>query len=368
MSLNDIFCQDKALSILQSAYAADRLGHAYIFAGADGVGRFRTARQWAKLLLCLQPVTGENFTDSCGQCQSCQKFQAGAHPDFNHVYKELSEFTKDGKKKVAPINLPIDVIREFLIEKVPTRPSLSQRKVFVVSEAEKLNPASQNALLKVLEEPPAYFTIILLCSRLEKLLATTKSRCQVVRFGPIEQDKIIEQLDQMGLGGQAGKYFAYLADGSLGQACTWAQLELNGADLYKSKKEIVDSLAKFQLPDAVSFAEQLLAKSKKIAEVWAKLTEKTSTKDINRRAHKTIIRIIIAAVSDAMKASAEAHTTLINFDQAQAITKLANRMGPETAAEKIIDAYENLSWIDASVNEKLIFEHLLLNLADSGRM
>jgi len=146
MSLKEIFCQDKAISILRRALAADKVPHAYVFAGPEGVGKFKTACEWAKLLLCKNPIIENNFADSCSSCQSCRLFEAGSHPDFNAVYKELLEFTKDNKDRKTPVDLPKAVIREFLIDKVQQKPTLSARKVFVVSEAEKLNAASQNSL------------------------------------------------------------------------------------------------------------------------------------------------------------------------------------------------------------------------------
>ena len=105
MSLKEIFCQDKAISILQRAFAADKMPHAYIFAGPEGVGKFKTAYEWAKLLLCKNKVVAResrivnqtpntkprttNFADSCGECDSCLSFETGSHPDFNPIYKEL---------------------------------------------------------------------------------------------------------------------------------------------------------------------------------------------------------------------------------------------------------------------------------------
>ncbi|MFB0524780.1 MAG: ATP-binding protein [Phycisphaerae bacterium] len=366
MSLREIFCQDKAIAILQRAFASGKWPHAYIFAGPDGVGRFKTARGWAKLLLCKNPAIENGFADSCGSCRSCQFFEAGSHPEFNHVYKELVEFTKDGKGRKTPVDLPIDVIREFLIEKAPIKPTLSQRKVFVVSEAEKLNAASQNALLKVLEEPPVYCCIVLLCTRLERLLPTTKSRCQIIRFGPIDEDKIIAKLKEMGLEQREAQYFARLSAGSLGIACQWAELELADANLYQTKKKLVSSLASYEFADAVELAQELLDASYRIAAAWSNLDQTTSKTDINRRAQKTLVQIIISALHDAMKLNvvpAEAH---INFDQKEQIKKLAGRFDTEYAAKKIVDCYKTLRWIEAAVNEKLIFEQLLLNLAGSG--
>jgi DNA polymerase-3 subunit delta' len=368
MSLKEIFCQDKAIAVLQRALAAGKVPHAYIFAGPEGIGKFTTAREWAKVLLCENPIVENGFTDSCALCRSCQLFEAGSHPDFNSVYKELVEFTRDGKGKKTPVDLPIDVIREFLIEKVPIKPTLSKRKVFVVSEAERLNAHSQNSLLKVLEEPPQYCFIILLCTRMEKLLSTTKSRCQIVRFAPISEDRIIEMLTEMGIEQKLGRYFARLAQGSLGQACRWAQLELADANLYQTRKQLINSVTKYEYPEALDLAQWLLEETKKISTIWADLDKTTSRTDVNRRAQKTLVRIIISALHDAMKLNVIPAEDLINFEQEGRIQKFAGRFNPEQAAEKIADCYRTLRWIDAGVNEKLIFEQLLLNLAASGRM
>ncbi|MFC1676382.1 ATP-binding protein [Planctomycetota bacterium] len=368
MSLKEIFCQDKPIDILQRSFAVDRSAHAYIFAGLQGIGKFKTACEWARMLLCKETVTENGFTDSCGLCESCQLIEGNSHPDFIHVYKELREFTKNGKGKAAPIDMPIDVIREFLIVQAPSKPKMSPRKVFVVSEAEKLNAASQNALLKILEEPPEYCTIILLCTRLEKLLATTKSRCRIIRFSPIDTDRIIDKLSQIGLENTQAKYFARLAQGSIGQGCQWAKLELAGADLYQTKTDIIQSLSKCRYADSVDMAQRLLDQSKKIALNWAKIEQDTSKADINRRALKTIVQIVISTLHDAMKLSVTEDTEIINFDQKEQIEQLAKLFGAELSAEKITHAYKAMRWIEANVNEKLIFEHLLLNFNISGNI
>jgi DNA polymerase-3 subunit delta' len=365
MSLREIFCQDRAIAILQKAFLSGRWAHAYIFAGQDGVGKFKVANEWVKLLLCENPSIENGFADGCSSCRSCRAFQAETQPDFNHIYKELLEFTREGKGKKTPVDLPISVIREFLVEKVATKPTLSQRKVFVVSEAEKLNAASQNALLKVLEEPPAYCCIILLCTRLERLLPTTKSRCQIIRFGPIDEDRIIEKLKEMGLEKTKAQYFARLSAGSLGTACQWAELEFADANLYQTKRKLINSLADLEFADAVELAEEILDDSKRIAAVWRNLDKTTSKTDINRRTQKTLIQIIISAFYDSMKLYIGSEQTEINFDQKEQIKKLADRFDAEQAAKKISDCYRMLRWIESGVNEKLIFERLLLNLASS---
>ena len=368
MSFKEIFCQDKAIDTLQRAFAAGKWAHAYIFAGIEGAGKFKTALEWAKLLGCAEPATKDGFTESCGSCDSCRLFDAGASPDFHHIYKELLEFTKNNQEKKTPRDLSIDVIRELLIAKVPAKPTVSQRKVFVVSEAEKLNASSQNALLKVLEEPPEYCCIILLCTRMERLLPTTKSRCQTVRFGPIDQSRIIKKLGDMGLEQEQARYFARLAEGSLGSACRWAELELADANLFETGRQISAGLASLETADALNMAAKLVADSKRIATVWADLDKNTSKTDINRRAAGTLLRMIILNLHDAMIFGAGAVDETIGRDQINSIKKLAGRYDAERAAEMIADCYRMLHWIESNVNEKLIFEQLLLSLADSAKM
>ena len=350
----------------------DRPAHAYIFAGLEGVGKYKTARQWAKLLLCHNPQTKQGptgtFADSCGSCESCTLLEADSHPDYAHVYKELLEYTKEGKNKKTPIDVPIDVIREFLIEQVAIRPTLSSRRVFVLSEAEKLNANSQNALLKVLEEPPPHCTIILLCTRLEQLLPTTRSRCQIIRFGPVDDERIVGQLTTMGLGAKEAAFFARLAQGSLGLACQWARLELEGAGLFEIKRGVVASLADYKMIDALALAERVLENAKQIATGWADLDKATSKSDLTRRADKTLIQIILAALRDVTIVHLAAGRPLINSDQAEQIARLAQRLDPEQALEAIGDGYEMLRWLEDNVNERLIFERLLLRLARSTIM
>ncbi len=368
MPLKDVFCQEKAISALQSAFAGDKIAHSYIFAGQDGVGKFTTAKEFAKLLLCKNPVKKDGFNDSCGNCESCRCFNAGSHPDFEHVYKELIEFTEDGKGRTTPLEFPIDVVREFLIEKVSSRPVLSTKRVFILTEAEKLNNISQNCLLKVLEEPPAYCCIILICTRPDKLLPTIRSRCQILRFGHVAEEKIIEKLNDLGLDKKQAKFFARLADGSLGLACTYALLEQNEANLYQTKTTLLEELAELDYKDTLDLADHFISRSKDLAEVWAEIEPATSKTDVNRKADKIIVRIVVSALHDAMLAGVTPREQLINFDQAEYIKKIARRLDPEQTARKIVDCFRTMHWIESSVNERLIFESLLLNLAETDKI
>ncbi|MBW8017113.1 MAG: hypothetical protein FVQ82_13085 [Planctomycetes bacterium] len=367
MNLKDIFCQDRAINSMQRAYTAGRQGHAYIFAGADGIGKFSAASAWAKMLLCQEKTVSEGpegvFHDSCGKCQSCMVFDGGGHPDFKPIYKELIQFTKDGKNKKTPVDLPKDVITEFLIEKVHSKPKMSDYSVYVVKESHRLNAHSQNALLKVLEEPPAYCVIILLCNSIEKMLPTTRSRCQVIRFGEIAENIIVEKLVQMSVDPQQARYWARFSELSLGTAMDWASVEVGENGIFGIKREIVSALSVYHLGDSLELAERMSAASKKISEAFSARNKSLSKTDLNRRAAKGLIRMVVSAFSDAIRLSVGDDAALINCDQRSEIATFAGRFSADGAADKITKAYENLRWVDCSVNEKLIFEELLLNIA-----
>jgi DNA polymerase-3 subunit delta' len=368
MALQEIFCQDKPIDSLQRAYAARRMAHAYLFSGDDGVGKFTTARAWAKMLLCENKQTVSDdpaFVDSCGLCHSCQMFEAGGHPDFRPIYKELVQFTKKGKGKKTPVDMPIDVIREFLIDKVANRPTAGQFVVYVMDEAEKVNAASQNALLKILEEPPSYCVIILLCSRLDKMLPTTLSRCQSIRFGQIAEDRIIERLTAEGIAPRETVYWARFSQGSLGRALAWSQLEIKDSDAYTLKKELIEKISLLQLADAVDTAEWMGKTAKKIATAWMSSLDNVSTTDITRRAQKGLIRMVACLFSDVARAASGVSASWVNQDQQGCVTALAEKTDAETAASHVELCYRMHHWVDSSVNEKLIFEQLLLNLANS---
>lgn len=366
-SLQSIFCQDKAIGQLQHAFAAGKMAHAYIFAGADGVGRAATAKAWAKMLLCRNRVHKQtpagSFYDSCGVCPSCRLFEGEGHADYISISKELLSFTRDGKNRKPPLDMPIDVIREFLIEKVASKPQESEYVVYVIHEAEKLNIPGQNALLKTLEEPPSFCVIILLCSKTESLLPTIHSRCQIVRFGAVDRDHIMAALKQHGITPAAAGYWAGFSDGSLGQALTWARLECDGKSVYDIKKDLVLRLGEFQLANTLELSEWLSQAAKAVSGALGKTAGQVSSTDINRRGQKLIIQMMQWAVYDAMRLLLGLSQGLVNNDQVDSIRSLAGRLDYDRAAKVVLQCQQKIQWIDSSVNEKLIFEGLLFNLA-----
>ena len=372
MSLKYVHSQERVIESLQRAFCAGKMPHAYIFAGPDGVGKRTLAQQWAKMLLCKnrKKIKGKSeFFDSCGMCQSCTVFDGGGHPDFNYIYKELVKFTKDGKDRTTPVDMPINVIREFLIDRAANRPQMSEYVVHVVDEAEKLNRSSQNALLKVLEEPAPFCVIILLCSRLDMMLPTTMSRCQTLHFGTVEEKYIIDKLQKMGVEKNEAAYWARFSNGSIGTASAWAGLDITEGDsCYKLKRKLLNRIAEFELKDALDFAEWILAECKRLSDAWAKQHPQLSKTDVKRRVQKGLLQMIISVFSDAMHLKTASQTPPVNIDQPGPVKSICERFEAETLAERVDKAYETCRWVDANVNEKLIFEQLLLNYGSCGIM
>ena len=374
MNLSEIFCQAKAVDTLTRAFSAGKSAHAYIFEGIEGVGKYTTAQAFAKLLLCQNPKSEirpggqvsnlkSQIIDSCGKCPSCTAFEAGSHPDFHHIYKELNKISRNPEhRKKQVFELPIYVIREFLIEKVQLKPSFSASKVFVVSETEELNAESQNALLKVLEEPPNKSFIILLCTKLDNLLPTTRSRCQIVHFGPLSEDIIIEKLSAKEIDKSESKFWARLFGGSLGQAEFYSNPE---PSFYKIKKDFLSRISRFQLAETVDFAQWINSTASEFTAAWLKVNPEANKSDLGRQAKRAFVLILISAFTDAMKLSFVGAKKMTNFDQPGQIKLLAGRFDPQECAERIERFFESIRYIDAAVNEKLVFEHLLLNCTES---
>jgi DNA polymerase III delta' subunit len=216
--LSDIFGQDEAIGWLRRAVEADRLPHGLIFAGPSGVGKATTARALGTAFLCENP----KGADACGTCESCRVMEADNHPDFHEIAKEHIRYhDKTGKSK--GITLSINVVRPELIEPASRKAVMGRGKVFVIEQADLMNDDAQNAMLKTLEEPAGRTLIVLLTDQPGALLPTIRSRCQVVRFAPLEESLVRRELERRKVDKQTATDAAAIAEGSLGLALKWIE-------------------------------------------------------------------------------------------------------------------------------------------------
>ena len=144
----------------------DPLSHAYLITGGSGDSRAALAGRLTAAYLC------EGERPPCGGCRACRKVAANTHPDVSHTAPAL------GKREIA-----VDQIRALRSDAY-IRPNEGKRKVYVIDPADAMNPAAQNALLKVLEEGPAYAAFLLLADQPGKLLDTVRSRCEPLALPP----------------------------------------------------------------------------------------------------------------------------------------------------------------------------------------
>jgi DNA polymerase-3 subunit delta' len=215
---DDIFEQQVAVDQLRLAYRADRLPHGLIFAGPAGVGKATTAAFLSLLFLCENPSSDL----PCGRCESCKSFIAGGHPDYHIITKELIRYhDKTGKSK--GIDLSIHVIRPEVVDKAAKKSSMGRGKVFIIEQAELMNPAAQNALLKTLEEPAGRTLLVLITDQPGQILPTVRSRCQTIRFGQLSEATVIRELKARRIEPAMAQNAARIAQGSLGIALQWIE-------------------------------------------------------------------------------------------------------------------------------------------------
>lgn len=225
IALASVIGQEKAIGILLDSLRAGRVHHAWLFHGPPGVGKFTAALAYAALL--LDPTTQATFSGDLApdpDSQVQRLLSAGSHPDLFIVAKELAKFHEDSKVRDAKQTvIPVHVIRQFLIDPAKIGPTLRNEaaigKVFIVDEAELMKPPSQNAVLKLLEEPPERVAIILVTSSEERMLPTIRSRCQRVYFGPLSARGMEEWLgrqSELSLNAEERAWLLKFADGSPG--------------------------------------------------------------------------------------------------------------------------------------------------------
>ncbi len=418
MSILDCKGQGKAIFRLQRARQSARVPHGYIFFGPEGVGKGLLARQWAKLLLCAQPIRrslsqtdidmdsyqggthahagnardgncvgmapadmapeeaqpgaavphspstspsarwlppGEEMEDCCDQCGDCKLVEAGTHPDLHIIDKELGRHTRK-KRSRQLINLPIDVIREYVIEPAGVCPSRGRARVFIIEQAESMSAAAQNALLKTLEEPPPSTFLILISLQPQRFLPTIHSRCQSVRFVPLAREFVREKLIGAGVAGEEAQYWADFSGGRLGVGLRLARMEM-----YERKCRIIERLTELNYAGALELAGDLVESAKDYAQKFLKENPGYSPSDAERGGQIHWLEILTHAFSLALRIVSRPEGMEMQFiDQVESIEKIAARYGILGCSEAIRSTFRARRLFGANVNPTLIFESRFL--------
>ncbi len=363
-----ILGQSRALAVLAAALEADRVPHAYLFEGPDGVGRRLAALALAQGLNCeasgsrdAEATTGARASGGpaaaaslaggtpaaeggCGRCQACRKIERGQHPDVQVLAPE--------GQAGGGIYL-VDQIRA-LARDLAFRPFEGRRKVAVLERAEALGAVAGNALLKTLEEPPPSSHLVLLAPGRHYLLPTVASRCQAVTFRPLDTADLLRILEAAGLpaapgGGwdrAAALRVVSLADGRADRAIELA--EAGGLESRRALLEQVARLSRRRVDELFQAAEALAA-------------DRDSLPGRLEALRGWLRDLLVARV--AAEERADLPVPLLHADLAEALF----RQAAERSVDELAAGLEALDAAQAALrrnaNRTLVVERLLLALA-----
>lgn len=237
---SDIVGHEQIIEYLKHAISSDKIHHAYIFDGPKDSGKKMLAEAFAAALQCE-----EGGSDACTHCRSCRQAADHNHPDIIYLTHE------------KPNTIGVDDIRRQLNSDIAIKPYSSRRKIYLVDEAEKMNVQAQNALLKTVEEPPAYAVILLLTTNADGFLPTILSRCIRLNLKAVDDSTIRAYLmKQYRVPDYQADVCAAFAQGNVGKAIRLASSEHFG-ELKNSVLQLLKRLEDIDLYELSAAAKQI---------------------------------------------------------------------------------------------------------------
>jgi len=322
----DLLGHQWTVSLLREHVARNRLRHAYLFTGPQGVGRRTLALLLSQAVNCLQPPEpGE----PCGECRACTLIGRMQHPDLAVVQAAQSGGT-----------LKVDQIRE-LQSSLSLAPYEAQYRVALLLRFEEAHISAQNAFLKTLEEPPPRVILLVTAESPERLLPTVVSRCEVIRLRSLPVEEVCEGMQaRWGLAADQARLLAHLSGGRPGYALRLYQSpEL--MELRRSRLEDHQRLLTCNRAQRLEYAEKL-AKDKEglpaTLQTWLSLWR------------------------DVLLRAAGSAAPLVNLDRADEIDRLAGRFGLHTANDMVAALQHTSELLGHNVNPRLATEVLMLDL------
>jgi DNA polymerase III delta' subunit len=360
--------QQRIKDTLSGIFETGQMGHAYLFCGNSGIGKFQAALNLGMALLC---TNRENVP--CLECESCRKILKHAHPDFHMALpvkldpehrseSKLSDkgweylhgkcleriekpYETDEADELAEI--PVEWIRE--INHAIIRGSVeSNRNVAVICDAESLNRSSANAMLKTLEEPPAGTVIILTAKRPHAVLRTIVSRCQPVRFGRLSEEQISAALAvryELKPDNDRIAAAASGADGSLGQAIQLMELKV------ENLRGLADRLI------SLAAGTDFLAAAAGIEELFEEIPGGSK----NAGAVEKVLMYVLHAVRDSLLSGTGAPEKYINNNRPAVFKGV---LGPKQAQAAEKTCRQAISAIHAHGNMQILLAAWMLSMTE----
>lgn len=320
MTYTGILGHERQKAILKRAQSSDRLAHAYLFEGPEGVGKRLVALALARSLFCAT-------RNGCGECPACRKVDHQNHPDLHMI-------EADGN------TIKIEQIRA-LQKELSFRPLEGERKICVIEAAEKMNSSSGNALLKTLEEPAGHALLILLTSRPDAVLPTIRSRCQRLPFSRLPTATIRRALTEADTGDDAHAHIlATLSDGSFHKALG------RDRDLYLERRKTilkaVTALSHGSYLPLFELAAELAEEKERLSEIL----------DILRAFYRDLLLCQHGWPED----------DLVNRDLIDKVRRSAAQESPQSLLRKIEAINAAYFHLERNVNGQLTFDVLLMRL------
>ena len=231
---------DKIKELLQNSIKNKKVSHSYLFIGQEGIGKKMIAMDFAKAILCL-----DEKSKYCNVCKSCIEFDSNNNPDFKIL-------EPDGN------SIKIEQIREMQ-SKIIEKPIISSKKVYIINDSDKMTKEAQNCLLKTLEEPPEFATIILIGANESAYLNTIKSRCMILHFENIQDEKLKEILINKFNQKLDNEMLLKFSQGSISRAINI----IENKEIYEKVEEIISNIHKKDIIEIIKMSE-IIYKSKEI--------------------------------------------------------------------------------------------------------
>lgn len=322
ISFREIIGHSRQIGLLMRALARDRLAHAFLFVGSEGIGKRQVALTFAAALNCTAEAA-----DPCQHCANCTALARGEHPDVALLAPEKQ-------------TIKIDAVRD-LRRRLHYGALLGRRKVIIIDDAHTLGEAAANALLKTLEEPSPDTVFILVTHSADRLLDTIHSRCQTLYFSTLDRRQVADFLVAGGeVDREAASLIAAMSEGSLSRAS-----ELADGELMQTRREVLERL---QLLPTCSVDDLFTT-----AAAWS--NEPTL---LNR-----ILDLLRLYFRDLVLIKEQVPTQLLSNGDLQSTLHSHAAMLSDTLALAHLDLVrETQTLLERNVNARLAVEHLLIAL------
>lgn len=318
--------QQLVISRLKASYANHRVGHAYIFDGERGTGKEEVALFFTRLLLCRNPE--ENVP--CETCTACTRVHSRNHPNVTIIYPD-GQTIKKGQ------------MDEFLTE-MAKKGFESGRKIYIISEAERMNSASANALLKYLEEPDGQVTAILLTDAYTSILPTIQSRCQRISFLPPSRETMISLLAEKGI--------------TRSMAATVTMLTANINDAFELAQDEAFAHMRKTVLKLVEASDQNVHEALLyIQSTWLSVFKDRDDTDQG-------LDLLLYAYRDIVAYKSELKSIAAYPDQNEFLTSLAMKMTYNQLSHVIESILQAKRQLSGNMNRQLLMEQLMLSMQE----